>query len=272
MGGGASSGGIESLLQTTMMVGRAIANIYRNPGMYRLQDFHSSKAPRLKSQRHPRFIVFGGDDSDEEEEDDDYEEPDPMEYEHLFNVEVNEETFYFEDILYENEEGWTALHTCCMSSLCTNAAERIIDEVVRRGGNIDIKTKFGPGTFNKGWTALLMASAYGVEPVVAKLCASGADVNTMNCFGSCPLMEACHRGYFSIVEILIKYGADLEYLPEDSRSNQSPFQAAPAHTALGEASRCGYTSIVDKLLAAGAKTEATNGLGWTPLHEACFYN
>ena len=59
MGGGASSGGIEGILATTLMVGRAIAGVYRNPGMYRLQDFHSEKAPRLKSMKPPQFVFFG---------------------------------------------------------------------------------------------------------------------------------------------------------------------------------------------------------------------
>jgi hypothetical protein len=117
-----------------------------------------------------------------------------------------------------------------------------------------------------------MACAYNVEPLVEKLISSGADCNTMNCFGYSPLLEACHRGYLPVVQLLVNGGADLTHVPPDSMSNQSPFAAAPAHSALGEAARCGFTKIVTLLLESGAKVNATNSLGWTPLHEAVFYN
>ena len=276
MGGGASSGSIEGLLQTTMMVGRAIASIYRNPGMYRISDFHSELAPRLKStmaMQRQQFVFFGQEDSDDDEEDeDDYDDPPEEQYEHLFHIVCQDEHIYIDDILLENEDGWTALHTCCMSFLSAPAGLSIIDEVKRKNGSLDGKTRAGPGTFNRGWTPLHMASAYNVEPIVEKLLTNGADPNTMNSFGYAPLLEACHRGYLPIVSALVKAGASLSHIPPDELSARSPFAAAPAHTALGEASRCGYIKIVDFLLDQGAGKDDVNSLGWTPLHEACFYN
>ena len=118
MGGGASSGGIEGLLATTLMVGKAIAGVYRNPGMYRIQDFHSEKAPRLKSAAKAQFVFFGQESDSDEDVEDEYEPPSPIEYEHLFNIEVSDETIYIEDVNFVNGEGWTALHTCCMSCKC----------------------------------------------------------------------------------------------------------------------------------------------------------
>lgn len=147
MGGGASHGSIESLLSTTMMVGKAIANIYRNPGMYRLQDFHSQLAPRLASnkQQNP-FVFFGQEDSDDEEP---YDPPEKIIYEHLFHVVINEEAIYFDDVCEPNEAAWMPLHTCCMSFHTAQAGCEIVDEMVRRGVSLDMKTSAGPGTFNK---------------------------------------------------------------------------------------------------------------------------
>ena len=52
MGGGVSFSemGVEELVTTTIMIGRAISTV-KFPGMYRIYDFHSSKAPRLKNAR-----------------------------------------------------------------------------------------------------------------------------------------------------------------------------------------------------------------------------
>jgi hypothetical protein len=147
MGGGASHGSIESLLSTTMMVGRAIANIYRNPGMYRLQDFHSKLAPRLNSNKQQNPFVFFGQDDDEDEVP--YDPPDRSIYEHLFHVRVNDESIYFDDVSAANEAGWTPLHACCMSFHTAAAGCALIDELVLRGASLDLKTINGPGTFNK---------------------------------------------------------------------------------------------------------------------------
>jgi len=272
MGGGASHGSLEGLLASTLLVGRAIASIYRNPGMYRLNDFHSALAPRLRSNNQQNPFVFFG--QDEDDEDDPRPEPDPVLYEHLFHVTVNDETLYFDDVCMENEAGWTPLHTCCMSFHTAQAGLLIVAEMQRRGVSLDTRTQAGPGTFNKGWTALHMACAYNVEPLVEKLLACGAECNTMNCFGYSPLLEACHRGYLPVVDMLMRAGADLSHVPPDHLSNQSPFAAAPAHSALGESARCGFSQIVAVLLRAGAAAniDTCNSLGWTPLHEAVFYN
>ena len=52
MGGGISltSDGLEELVTTTILIGRAISTV-TFPGMYRIYDFHSSKAPRLRNAR-----------------------------------------------------------------------------------------------------------------------------------------------------------------------------------------------------------------------------
>ncbi len=153
MGGGVSLvEGVEQLMTTTILIGRAFAAMTM-PGMFRIYDFHSSKAPRLKNARKFTFLV---EESDNEDEDDDFNPIDPSVYTQFFKVTVNGDDIYLEDPLFENDSGWTALHTCCMSLSTISAGLSLIDEVTRLGGNLDVKTRMGPGSFNKGWTPLQM--------------------------------------------------------------------------------------------------------------------
>lgn len=154
MGGGTSSiQGVENLLATTVMLGRAIAAI-TFPGMFRLYDFHSKKAPKLKNAMQS-YSLFGYV-SDDDDENDTPDVADPAVYEKFFHVKVGEDNIYIEDPLYVNESGWMALHSCCMSLSTVEAGLKLIDEIVGQGGNLNQKTLAGPGSFNKGWTPLHM--------------------------------------------------------------------------------------------------------------------
>jgi ankyrin repeat protein len=258
---------MEELLQTSYMIGKAISAI-TFPGMYRIYDFHSEEAPPLKNTR--KFTFFGMESEDEDE--DEASPVDPSRYEHMFHLRIGEDSVYLEDPCGQNEAGWTPLHTCCMSFQMISAAEKLIDEMERRGESLDQKTANGPGNFNQGWTALHMACAYGVEPIVKRLIAAGADVNTVNNFGYTPLLEACHRGFVNIVRFLIEAGADLSYIPPEDLSSKSPFVNSPAQAALAESARSGFHRIAELLLESGADKDKANDIGWTALHEACFYN
>ena len=153
MGGGVSLiEGVEELMTTTIIIGRAISAM-TFPGMFRIYDFHSKKAPRLKNARS---FTFFAPDSEDDDDDEDAPPPNPADYEHFFKVVVNGDTVYIEDPLFVNESGWTALHTCCMSLSTVKAGVDLIEEMIRLGGSLETRTKFGPGTFNKGWTALQM--------------------------------------------------------------------------------------------------------------------
>lgn len=270
MGGGASSQGLEEALAETFMLGRAIVAV-TFPGMYRIYDFHSSKAPPIKNASP--FSMFGGlVDSDEEPDDAEQQTKDPDDYKHLFSVKVGNDTIYIEDVCEVNEAGWTALHTCCMSFQTVEAGCAIIDEMVKKDASLDVKTVTGPGAFNSGWTPLHMACAYGVEPLVEKLVACGANVNTSNSYRCTPLLEACHRGFLTVVKMLLKGNVNLSYNPSDDGSATSPFVCSPSQSALAEAARCGFPAVVQALVDAGAPKDLTNHLGWAALHEACFYN
>lgn len=124
--------------------------------MYRLYDFHSDKAPKLKIAARPTFkFSFLNQDSDSSEEEEEEEnEPDEADYSHLFKVMAGEYAVYIDDPLVENEAGWTPLHTTCMSLGTVEAGLLLIEETVRRGGSFETKTRHGPGHFNKGWTPL----------------------------------------------------------------------------------------------------------------------
>ncbi len=119
--------------------------------MYRIYDFHSPRAPRLKVV--PSFSFYGPDSDDE---DANVPEPDPSEYQHMFHVTVGDDVIYLEDPLYINESGWTALHACCMSFSTVSAGIALIEETVRRGASLDIQTLAGPGSFDRQWTPLQM--------------------------------------------------------------------------------------------------------------------
>eukprot|EP01038_Epipyxis_sp_PR26KG_P014703 gene14703-19761_t len=273
MGGGISLvESVEELMTTTYLIGKAISAI-SFPGMYRIYDFHSKNAPKIKQIQKISFFAPDSDEEDEEDEGNGF--IDPSKYEHFFHVTVGNDIVYLENVEEMNEAGWTALHTCCMSYATVPAGISIIDELIRLGGQLDIKTKAGPGTFNKGWTPLHMACAYGIEPLVEKLVQSGANCNSINSFGYSCLLEACHRGFSNIVKFLLKSPVEpinLSYIPLEEEASQSPFSSAPSQSALAEASRCGFYKVVQTLMEAGAPKDLQNKLGWTALHEACFYN
>jgi ankyrin repeat protein len=236
--------------------------------MFRIYDFHSSKAPKIK-QTMNSFAFFGmGEESDDEEY-----EIDPAQYESFFHVTVGEDTVYLEDPLGCNELEWSPLHTCCMSFVTVHAGVALIEEYERSGVSLETATLAGPGTFNSQWTALHMACAYGVEPLVDRLVKAGANVNTQNSFGYTPLLEACHRGYLNVVGMLLASGkVDLGYIPDESVALNSPFVSSPPQSALAEAARSGFQKIVQMILDQNCPKDLPNKLGWTALHEACFFN
>jgi ankyrin repeat protein len=165
------------------------------------------------------------------------------------------------------------LHACCHSQATVEAGLAIIEEMKQRRCGFEQKTLRGPGAGNEGWTALHMAAAYGIAPLVVCLIAAGANANTLNSLTWSPLNEACHRGFVVIARELVSVGhADVKHLPDVDAHRRAPFARPPPQSPLGEAARCGFYDICKLLLESGALTEQTNYVGWTPLHEAAFYN
>lgn len=286
MGGGASSlqQGVEELLTTTIMISRAIQNM-TNPSVYRIHDFHSEKAPPLKAKNNANFAffaMFGDDDEDDDDENVDQSlsrnnqsgtDLNPEVYSKFFQIKSGEDLIYIEDVLKPNQSGWLPLHSCCMSFITISAALSIIEYTVEHDGDLNVKTLYGPGSFNSGYTPLHMACAYGLETIVERLVNEGAEVNTFNSFGFTPLIEATQRGFIGIVTQLVKSnGIDLNYIPPQEIALKSPFVNSPPQSALGEAARAGFHRIVQILIDAGAMKDKVNENGCSPLHEACFHN
>ena len=199
---------LDDLLATTCAISNAIATI-SFPGMFRIYDFHSKKAPRLKGVSMG-MSMFGPTQEDLDEDD----TADPQIYTEFFSVRVGSDQIYLEDPTYCNDSGWTALHTCCMSFSTVNAGLALVEEFVRRGYTLEDRTTNGPGSFNKGWTALHMCCAYGVEPLAQRLLNERADPSTKNCYGYTPLLEASHRGFVNIVTMLVERmsAQDIDYI------------------------------------------------------------
>ncbi|GMI05742.1 hypothetical protein TrLO_g10632 [Triparma laevis f. longispina] len=189
-----------------------------------------------------------------------------------FAVIVGNDRVVLDSVTEPNDDGWTPLHACCHSFTTSEAAMLLIDEVTRLKGELDLKTRAGPGAYSKGWTALHMACAYGLERVAKKLMEEGADCNTSNSVDMTPLLETAYRGYHNIAKMLIEHGADVSYLPDKDRFRGAPFCRPHPHTALGEAARCGFPELCSTLLQNGSNINEKNEMGWTPLHEACYTN
>eukprot|EP00620_Florenciella_sp_RCC1587_P020156 CAMPEP_0182557106 /NCGR_PEP_ID=MMETSP1324-20130603/1149_1 /TAXON_ID=236786 /ORGANISM="Florenciella sp., Strain RCC1587" /LENGTH=374 /DNA_ID=CAMNT_0024769117 /DNA_START=16 /DNA_END=1136 /DNA_ORIENTATION=+ len=307
MGGGSSAlREMDEIVTCTYLLGRAIAAM-SFPDMYRIQDFHSKKAPELKSDKiPPAFARMGlamheNDDDDPTLEDGDgaalltggnegdgeggggggggktqaqldEEEEASFPYGDHFMVIVGEDKVVIDDIGQVNDDGWTPLHGCCHSHTTVSAGLKIIQEMQRTNTTFEQKTVKGPGAHNAEWTALHMACAYGVEPLALQLITAGASVNCENSLSWTPLHEACHRGFISIARALVAGKASMTHVPDEESNKRFPFSRPPPQSPLAEAARCGFKEIVKMLLDSGAEKDLANHMGWTSLHEAAFYN
>jgi ankyrin repeat protein len=135
------------------------------------------------------------------------------------------------------------------------------------GANIHAVTNFGA-------TALHEAAGCGWAPCVIALLAAGADANARvarTALGT-PLFAACKGAHLrqddspspeahtlATVHALLAGGAALDFGDGDKHD-----------TVLSAAVQRGYASVVAALLRAGARVDARNSQGWTPLHTAAF--
>ncbi|XP_072155100.1 uncharacterized protein [Bemisia tabaci] len=78
-------------------------------------------------------------------------------------------------------------------------------------------------------TPLHWAACYGSKATVACLIDAGANVNSMNAYGTTPLHDAVNRGDREIVEELLKHGADPLKL-DKSATPKSPLDMATARS------------------------------------------
>ncbi|XP_063924814.1 uncharacterized protein LOC135138744 isoform X2 [Zophobas morio] len=107
-----------------------------------------------------------------------------------------------------------------------------------------------------GGTPLILASREGHETVVEYLVKYGAEINRADKYGETPLYAASSRRHEKIVECLVKCGAKIN--PANTYEN----------TLLYEASSGGHEKIVECLLKCGAEINRTYYNGETPLYAA----
>ena len=106
------------------------------------------------------------------------------------------------------------------------------------------------------WTALCYAAWEGHSQVVFLLVLNGANIGVRTCHGKTPLSLAIEADHQATVEILLRYGADVN---NETAVGKALFQAA------GE----GYSSMISLLLAHGAEIDSQHDkTGRTALAQA----
>ncbi|CAM9808759.1 unnamed protein product, partial [Phaeothamnion confervicola] len=300
MGAGASSmtvAGLSDTLSFAAFLGKSITSL-SFPGVYSLRDFDAKKGSEARPEPATLFSShtdaspeLSGADPDGSADDGGDERSDVavrVETATSFRVSVASEEIVLADVMERNLDGWTPLHACCHSVTTAEAGLTVLAEMRRRAAasncrlDLELKTVRGPGAFNAGFTPLHMAAAYGVTPMVEGLIAAGASVNCTNSFDWTPLLEACHRGFEPVARALVAAGADIAHVPSRDSAAASRFARGPPQPPLAEAARAGHTHVVKMLLATSARgggeggggvdKDLANELGWTALHEACYYN
>ncbi|XP_063924815.1 uncharacterized protein LOC135138746 [Zophobas morio] len=108
-----------------------------------------------------------------------------------------------------------------------------------------------------GSTPLIIASREGHETVVECLVKCGAEINRADKYGWTPLYEASSQGHEKIVECLVKCGAEIN---SPNKNGQTPLYAASSQ---------GHEKIVECLVKCGAKINPANTYENTLLYAAC---
>ncbi|KAG7399125.1 hypothetical protein PHYBOEH_009703 [Phytophthora boehmeriae] len=205
-----------------------------------------------------------------------------------------------EEILDSGRVGVNDVDVDGFTALMVAAAEghhNVVRALLRRGADVSVQT------FELRSTALHFAAKNGDKETVEALCESDAAVvDCWNVNTDTPLIWACIEGRAEAVQVLLKYGADVNMLnqygastvmcaamigedPEQDAETDQPraeimkmlleksrklvnFQDREGSTAMHLAASCGYLECVKTLLAFGADITLRNIIGQTPLEEA----
>jgi len=90
-----------------------------------------------------------------------------------------------------------------LMSACWSGNEHILRSILQGAGTEHVNDKA-----KNGQTALHIAAAMGIEPIVSALIDAGANTETTDREGLRPLHEACSAGKYHIVSLLIDKGAN----------------------------------------------------------------
>jgi len=152
-----------------------------------------------------------------------------------------------------SKDGWTLLHEAAACGR-VSATRLLIDH----HANINAldRARRSP---------LFAATQAGSFSAVQVLIAAGADVTTTSVWGSTALHKAAMVGQAEIVDILIEAGADVHLVAKG-------YGGTPLHMAAKDPRDCDADSdrggLAQLLLARGAKVDARDEHGQTPLHKA----
>ena len=181
--------------------------------------------------------------------------------------------------------GWTALHTAVLAhrphfrvvpdpSPTGNLTSGALIEAMLAAGadpnaasreRVRLATQTSPLYPTEGVTPFLLAAIAADVPLMRLLLAHGADTSVTTATGSTALMAAAgaatyagqgagsEADAFEAVELLLDSGADVHAADE------------AGNTALHGAANRGANSVVELLLAHGARIDAANGRGWLPV-------
>ena len=181
--------------------------------------------------------------------------------------------------------GWTALHTAVLAhrphfrvvpdpSPTGNLSSGALIEALLAAGadpnaasreRVRLATQTSPLYPTEGVTPFLLAAIAADVPLMRLLLAHGADTSVTTASGSTALMAAAGAATYAgqgagseadaleAVTLLLDAGVDVHAADE------------AGNTALHGAANRGANSVVELLLAHGARLDATNGRGWLPV-------
>ncbi|KAL3989492.1 Ankyrin repeats (3 copies) family protein [Acanthocheilonema viteae] len=184
------------------------------------------------------------------------------------------------DIGYQTADGNTALHFACQFGRIARSKS-----LIAKGVPVNAVT-------NQGVSALHMASRHGYDLIVKHLLGAGADCNLKTKSGLTALHYAAFHGYVVVARTLYINGANIGevdrigrtalHMAAQSSSSNSEFMInyllstnimiskvdCKGRSALHYAARSGFFDAIQKLLAADARANEQDQLGYTPLHYA----
>ena len=181
--------------------------------------------------------------------------------------------------------GWTALHTAVLAhrphfrvvpdpSPTGNLTSGALMEALLAAGadpnaasreRVRLATQTSPLYPTEGVTPFLLAAIAADVPLMRLLLAHGADTSVTTASGSTALMAAAEAATYAgqgagseadaldAVKLLLDTGVDVHAADE------------AGNTALHGAANRGANSVVELLLAQGARLDAANGRGWLPV-------
>ena len=174
-----------------------------------------------------------------------------------------------------------------------------VESLLQRGLNVNVVGRLGDqdGETIAQTTALILATQHGRLEVISLLLANGADANFRTEDADTALLTAAHLGHAEAIRMILESGADLYMLSQHgSRSalHEAVSESLPTNiegklrvidllldngmdvndadederTALHLASRTRSLALATKLVSKGAKIDARNIWGDTPLDDA----